>query len=80
MAVLANVAKRNQTSLYVIPQHKSYAAKTFAQRQATNLAQLRMVSEHVRKPVIWNSAAQMVDVMNTDIGREPAQKHRQIVM
>jgi len=39
-----------------------------------------VIAEHMRQPVEGNAAAQMMHVMNADIGREPAQHMRQVVM
>ena len=39
-----------------------------------------MLTQHQRQPVERNSAAQVMDMMHADIGREPAQYRRKIVM
>ena len=39
-----------------------------------------MVPQHVLQPVVRNAAAEMVHVVHADVGREPAQYARQIVM
>src|ERR1700740_2302507 len=39
-----------------------------------------MVAQHARKPVIRNTTAEMVHVVDADIGCEPAQQQGQIVM
>ena len=36
-----------------------------------------MVAQHERQPVIGDTAAQMMNVVNADIGGEPAQEARQ---
>ncbi len=48
--------------------------------EPSDLAELWMFAQHARQPVIGNAAAKMMHVVDADIGGEPAQHRRQIVM
>ena len=39
-----------------------------------------MIAQHLRQPVIRDAAAEVMHVVNADIGGEPAQERGQIVM
>ena len=54
--------------------------KALQQRYAADVAQFRVVAQHARQPVIGNAAAEVMHVVNADVGREPAQQRRQFVM
>jgi len=73
-------AERDQAALRLIPQHKPHAPEALQQRQMTDVAQFGVVAQHARKPVTGNTTTEMVHVVDADIGREPAQQQRQIVM
>ena len=72
--------ERHQAALRLVPQHEPYTPKALQQRDAADVAQFGMVAQHARQPVIGNAAAQMVHVVNADIGGEPAQQRRQVVV
>ncbi len=73
-------AERHQAALRLVPQRQTHAAKAFEQRHPANRAKFRMVAKHLRQPVIGDAAAEVMDVVHADIGREPAQQGGQIVM
>lgn len=46
----------------------------------TDVAQFRVVTQHPWQSVIGNTTAEVMHVVNTYVGREPAQERRQFVM
>src|SRR6185312_10221477 len=76
----SDLTERHQAALRLVPQHKPYAPKAFQERDVTELAQFRVVAQHARQPVKGNTTAEMVHVVNPDVGCEPAQQYRKIVM
>src|ERR1044072_5755248 len=72
--------ERHQTALRFVPQHERYAPEALKQRNASDVTQFRVITQHARQPVIGNTAGEMVYVVNADVGREPAQQCRQFVM
>src|SRR5262245_18144949 len=76
----AQLAERDQPLPAFIPEHETRAAKALAQSDSADCAELRMIAQHLRQPVVWNSAAQMMDVVHADIGCKPAQQHGQVVV
>src|SRR5258708_35354848 len=63
-----------------VPQHQSHAPETLKQGQPADDVEVRMVAQHRRQAVKGEAAAQMMDVVNADIGSEPAQRARQGIM
>src|SRR4051812_34767545 len=39
-----------------------------------------MIPQHLRKPIVRDPAAKMMDMVHSDIGAEPAQDARQVIM
>ena len=76
----ARLPERNQPPAAFVPQHQPHAAQALQQRQPADVAKLGMVAQHARQPVVGDPAAQMVHVMHADIGGEPAQDARQVVV
>src|SRR5258708_4064754 len=77
---IAHFAERDQPLAAFVPKHEPHAAKAFAEREPANVAELRIVAEHARQAIIRNLAAQMMDVVDADIGGEPAQDFRQVII
>ena len=77
---LFGLAKRDKLATIFIPKDEVNAAKTFHDGDAADIAELRIVFQHFRKPVTGNPRGQMMHVMNADIARHPAQHARQHVM
>ncbi len=59
---------------------RSLLMDAFTQRHAAEVAQLRVVAQHLRQPVKRNSTAKVMHVVNTNISREPPQQNRQFIM
>src|SRR5215831_20749293 len=72
--------ERHQTVLCLVPQHKPYAPKALQERYVTDLAQFRVVAQHARQLVKGDTTAEMVHVVDANVGCEPAQQYRKIVM
>ena len=62
------------TSAGFIPQDQPDAAEALHQREPAHRAQLGMIAQHVAQPIERNAAREMVHVVHTNIGREPAQE------
>ncbi len=80
MAKKAHLPKRNETPPLLIPKRETHTAETFTERQAAHTAKLGVVTERQRQVVIGNPAAQVVDMVYADVGGEPAQDSRQVVV
>ena len=76
----AQFAKADKPARRFVPQHQADARKALRQRKPADLRQLRMLAQHQRQPVIRNPAAEMVHMVNADIGGEPAQHGRQVIV
>src|SRR6516162_7004967 len=76
----SDFTERHQAALRLVPQHKPYAPKALQERYPTDLAQFGVVAQHARQPVIRNTTAEMMHVVDPDVGCEPAQQYRKIVM
>ena len=73
-------AKGYETSAAFVPKNHANAPEALKQRQPPDGSKLRMIPQHLWQPVIRDSIAQMVDVVHADVGGEPAQHGRQIIM
>ena len=73
---------RNEISFLalLVPQHQANAFDAVPQRQPADGAEFGMFAQHARQTVIRNPAAQMMHMMNADIGGEPAQDAGQHVI
>ena len=76
----SDFAERYEAALHFVPQHKPYAPKALQESYVTDLVQFRVVAQHVRQPVEGDTTAKMVHVVDADVGCEPAQQYRKIVM
>ena len=77
---MAHFSKGNETSSTLVPEREAHAGEALQQRHTAHLAELGMVAECSRQAVIRDTAAQVVDVVDADICREPAENSRQVVM
>ena len=68
-----HLAERDQLLGALVPQHQADAFDAVPQRQPADVAELGIFAQHARQTVIRNPAAQMMHMMNADIGGEPAQ-------
>src|ERR1700730_1130242 len=76
----ARLTERDEPLPIFVPQHQSHAGETLKQSEPADPGESRVVAQHERQPIIGDAAAQVVDVVNADIGGEPAQRTRQGVM
>jgi len=77
---LPRLSKRHQPSLRLIPQRQPHAAQAVGQRQPADVAQFRVVAQHAVQAVIGHPGAEVMHMVDADIGGEPAQQGRQVVM
>ena len=75
-AIPVGVAEGDETLLPFVPQDQSHTAETLQQGQPPDALEARVVTQYQRQPVTGNSTAKMVDVVNADVGGEPAQNSR----
>src|SRR5258706_15287810 len=73
----ARLAERDEPLPIFVPQHQSHAPETLKQGQPADAVEVRMVAQHQRQSVEGDAAAQMMDVVNADIGGETAQRARE---
>ena len=73
-------AKRNKPACRFIPKHEANACKALSQSEPADIRKIGVVAKHKRQSIKRDSAAQMVDVVHPDIGGEPAQCDRQVIM
>ncbi len=73
-------AKRNKTMRGLIPKHEPNAAEALTQSEPADVCKIRVAAKHKRQSIKRNSAAEMVHMVHADIGCEPAQHDRQIIM
>jgi len=72
--------KRNEAARCFIPKHAANAGKTLTERESAHIGEIGMLAKRERQAVKRNSAAEMVDVVEADVGSEPAQNARKVVM
>jgi hypothetical protein len=77
LGLRVRLAERDEPLPIFVPQHQSHARETLKQGQPADAVEVRMVAQHQRQSVKGDAAAQMMDVVNADIGSEPAQRARQ---
>lgn len=73
-------AKGYEAPATLVPKNHAYTPEALEQRKPPEGSKLRMTPQHLWQPVIRDSTAQMVDVVHPDIGGEPAQDARQIIV
>jgi len=73
-------AKRNKPARRFIPEHEANASKALSQSEPADIRKIGVVAKHKRQSIKWDSAAEVVDVVHPDIGGEPAQYDRQVIM
>nr|WP_244516211.1 hypothetical protein [Halomonas daqiaonensis] len=59
--------------LRLVPQHQPHRFEALPQVDAPDMAQLGMVAQDFGQPVAGDATAEVVDMVNPDIGGEPAQ-------
>ena len=78
--VSAQLAKGNQSPPRLIPKREPHARKALDERKAAGTAELRVVAQHRWQSIVRNATAQMMHVVNADIGGEPTHDKGQIVV
>jgi len=71
----ANVrlSERNEPPPLLVPQSQPYTPQTLEQGDSSDGSQLRVVLQHIGQPIARYSTAWMMDVVDADVRREPAQ-------
>src|ERR1700744_4418481 len=76
----AYLGERDKLLAVLAPQGEPDAAQAFQESQPADLFQFWMIAQDFLQPVIGYPAVHVMDMMDADIGREPAQHARQIVI
>jgi hypothetical protein len=77
---LAQLAERDEPLAALVPQDQAHASEAFGQREPADGDEFRVIAQNLRQPVVRDSAAQVMDVVHADVGREPPQHGRKVVM
>ena len=64
----------------LVPQNERHTAQALAQRYAADVPELRPIAQDLREAVLGNAAAKMMNVVQTNVGGEPAQHSGQIIV
>jgi hypothetical protein len=73
-------AKRNKPACSFIPKHEANASKALTHSGPADLRKIGVAAKHKRQSIKRDSAAEVVDMVHPDIGGEPAQYDRQVIM
>ena len=76
----AHLAEGDEALPAFVPQHQAHTPEALKQGQPADAVEARMVVQRERQSVVGDTAAQMMDVVNADVGGEPAQDARQSIM
>src|SRR5580700_10306297 len=76
----AQVVEGNESLLIFVPQDQPDTTEALPQGQPADAAEGGMLPQHQRQPVVGDPAAQMMDVVHADIGGEPPQDGRQLIV
>ena len=79
-AIRAHLAERDEAPPALVPQHQPHTPDALKQGEPADVVEIRMVAQHERQSVIGDAAAQMMDVVDADIGGEPAQDARESIV
>jgi len=74
------LSKRNESLPVLIPQSQPYTPQTLEQGELSDGSELRMIPQHIWQPIARNPTAKVMDVVDTDVRREPAQDARQVIV
>jgi hypothetical protein len=72
------LSKRNESPPVLIPQSQPYTPQALEQGESSDGNELRMIPQHIRQPIARNPTAKVMDVVDADVRREPAQDTRQV--
>jgi hypothetical protein len=75
-----NLTKGNETAPTFVPKREPHALEALKQRKSTYEAKFGMLAHHPGQTVIGNTAAQVMDMVDADVCREPAQDSRKVVV
>mgnify|MGYP003694749681 CR=1 FL=1 len=76
-----DLTERDQALPAFIPEHRDARSRGSLQRgYAPNLFQLRVVAKHLRQADSGDPACQVMDVVDPDVGREPPEHGREIIV
>jgi hypothetical protein len=78
--LLPHLTERDESLLTFVPQHKPHAPQALGQGKPADAAELRIIAQDARQSVLGDTAAQMMDVVDADIGGEPAQDAWQLIV
>ena len=67
------LGKRDQLPLAFVPKPKPHAYEALHQRQASDFGEPGDVAQDLRQAIIRNAAAEVMHMVHTDIGGDPAQ-------
>ena len=76
----SQLAKRNEPARRLVPEREANACKALTQTESADICQTGVLAKNKRQPIKRNSTAQVVDVVHADVGGEPAQHGRQVIM
>ena len=81
MLEFVRCSKGHQTLVGAVPQIKACALEAFAQvHTAAGICQLFVIAQHFGQSVERDAAIQVVYVVDADVGREPLQDWRQVIV
>ncbi len=75
-AILTHIAERDEPSPTLVPKHQPDALEALNEGEPAGRTELRMIPQYARQAIVWNSAAQVMNMVHGDIGGEPAQNAR----
>jgi hypothetical protein len=78
--VAAHLPKGNETPPTLVPKYETRAAEALKKRESVHAAKLGMVAERPCQAIVGNPAAQVVHMVHSNVGSEPAKDSRQIIM
>jgi len=70
------LVKRDHPSSRLVPQRQAHTDEAVAERDASDALQLGAIAQNPVEAIVWDPAAEVVDVVQADVGRELAQNHR----
>src|SRR6185437_1586986 len=74
------LAKADEPAGCFVPKHEPNARNALSQRQSAGFGEIRTNAKHDRQSIKRDPAAEMVDMMDADVGSEPTQHDRKVVM
>ena len=77
---MAQLSERYQTPLRFMPKGQAHTFEALQKREPACLMEVRMVAQHMGKTVKWDTTGQVMHVVDADVGRQPSEDHRQIIV